>query len=132
VNIGIVFAVGMVLVCAVWMTAALILGNSRQTITRRRVYRKSKQKRFSCVVVQCGSDACQAVKKLAGVRYLGKLAPLLPLWECDVADCGCYYQHFADRRFHDRRELYGSANRMAGRDRRVNRVDRRQSGYVSA
>ncbi len=69
------------------------------------------------------ANACEAVKKLEGKRFLAKEAPPLPLPGCGAAHCRCRYVHFRDRRGDDRRSLYKSplfvsANRRATTGRR--------------
>lgn len=78
---------------------------------------------FHAVSIRPGLESCEAAKKLKGKRLLSKNAPSLPLPQCGVADCQCWYEHFADRRLDDRR-AHGRTN-YAGHERRV-RNDRRQ------
>jgi hypothetical protein len=54
------------------------------------------------------ANACEAVKKLEGKRFLSKEAPRLPLPDCGAEHCRCRYVHFKDRRGDDRRTLYKS------------------------
>lgn len=49
-------------------------------------------------------QCCQAVQALAGRRYRCNDAPLLPLANCDAANCRCAYQHYDDRRTDTRRD----------------------------
>jgi hypothetical protein len=61
---------------------------------------------FHGVAIEPGKDCrCEAVAAIAGQRFLGEQAPLLPLEGCDCPDrCQCRYRHFADRRTDARRE----------------------------
>jgi hypothetical protein len=53
-------------------------------------------------------NACEAVEKLEGKRFLSKEAPRLPLPGCGAEHCRCRYVHFKDRREDDRRTLHKS------------------------
>jgi hypothetical protein len=61
---------------------------------------------YHAVSIEPGSNACSAIRKLEGKRFLASAAPMLPLSNCGSSKCHCRYQHFQDRR--------------ANRDRRVN------------
>ena len=50
------------------------------------------------------SSACDAVRALAGDRFLPSEAPLLPVDGCDAAICKCTYRHHDDRRDAPRRD----------------------------
>ena len=54
-------------------------------------------------VVADTETCCQAARDIAGQRFLSASAPLLPLKECDAADCRCSYKRFKDRRSDSRR-----------------------------
>ncbi len=77
---------------------------------------------WHAVAIASGRDSCPASLKIAGMRFLSKDAPRLPLPECARAsDCGCYYQHHEDRRGDPRREaeLHGfHPQGYTGQDRR--------------
>lgn len=49
------------------------------------------------------TGCCNAVRKIAGQRFLSHEVPVLPLDGCDAADCQCTYQLFEDRRTQIRR-----------------------------
>ncbi len=101
--------------------------------TKRETQHAAKTDRLSgkyhCVSVRHRANACQAVKRLAGKRFLSKEAPRLPLSNCDVAKCRCRYVHFADRRAEDRRNPYKQALFVPHPDRRTG-VDRRRTELV--
>lgn len=60
---------------------------------------------FHGIAIEPGEDACEAVRRLAGRRFLSEDAPRLPLDECQcVQDCHCVYRHFSDRRTEVRRD----------------------------
>jgi len=64
-------------------------------------------KRFHGVSIRPTSGACRDVQDLAGKRFLPNEAPPLPLTNCDVAYCGCRYEHHQDRRAQiDRRHAH--------------------------
>jgi len=44
------------------------------------------------------SSACDAVRKLAGRRFLSADAPSIPVRQCGMGACQCRYKHHADRR----------------------------------
>lgn len=83
--------------------------------------------RWRATSIVPGENSCDAVKVIAGKRFLDveKAVPKLPLQECDVALCSCKYAHHDDRRVtHDDRrtpnalhaQLYeqtGKANRRS-------------------
>ena len=43
-------------------------------------------------------DCCDAVRESIGQRFLSNEVPMLPLEDCDSADCRCTYELFDDRR----------------------------------
>jgi hypothetical protein len=56
-------------------------------------------------VVPRKDHCCEAVRAIAGKRFLSKHVPLIPLRDCDQPDCGCTYRRFADRRTGVRRAI---------------------------
>ncbi len=59
---------------------------------------------WRAVGVVPGPTACEAAQRLRGQRFLTGKAPRLPLAECNnQGQCGCKYQHYADRRGDARR-----------------------------
>ena len=111
-----------------------LLGAKRRDATTKSPARAAR--RFTGVEVIPRRDACcEAVRAVAGQRFLSKEAPRLPLTDCDRPQCHCRYQHFTDRRTDARRdsdigvgiasELYNSeCRRSRGRGRRS--TDREQ------
>jgi len=87
---------------------------------------------FHAVSVKAGPRCCQAAKSMAGMRFLSRQAPLLPLPQCDAATCECRYLHHDDRRDLPRRATDGASVKggppFAGQDRRKSRGDRRSTG----
>jgi hypothetical protein len=87
--------------------------------------------KFHCVEVKAVDCTCEAIKQLAGLRFLSDEAPLLPLPECSAGTCRCRYEHHEDRRQDLRRNPYGvqravppphiDEDRRAGKDRRGKR-----------
>lgn len=53
---------------------------------------------YHAVSIIPGPDPCDAVKACAGVRFLSKEAPRLPVDGCGRSDCRCHYAHHDDRR----------------------------------
>ena len=85
-----------------------------------------KKEAWHSVSIIRGRQACEAVVKLNGHKWLSAQAPLLPVKGCDAEQCDCRYRHHADRRSADRRETTGlvSAPPKDG-ERRTGRIDRR-------
>ena len=93
------------------------------------------QQPYRCVAIRPGQEACQAVRNLAGRRFLGRAAPPLPLDNCAVASCRCRYDHFADRREDERRHsnalLRGLTQHADNNDHRSGRDRRRAAGSAA-
>ena len=84
-----------------------------------------KPPRFDAVeIVPSDYGACNAVRALAGQRFLSNRMPKLPLPECDKPQCECGYRHHKDRRAGVRRvaDMDGSVLQLAG-----NEEDRRDT-----
>ncbi|MDH3616722.1 MAG: hypothetical protein OEQ90_09645 [Gammaproteobacteria bacterium] len=54
-------------------------------------------------VISNQNECCEAAKAIAGQRFLTDQLPMLPLSDCDVAECACTYKRFEDRRTDPRR-----------------------------
>lgn len=76
---------------------------------------------YRCVSIHYRGDACEAVKKLAGQRFLSKETPQLPLPRCTAVRCSCRYAHHEDRRVGERRSGLRSPFAMPVSDRRMGR-----------
>ncbi|MCB1887660.1 MAG: hypothetical protein KDH20_08640 [Rhodocyclaceae bacterium] len=61
---------------------------------------------YRCVSIRRPGRSCEAVRALAGKRYLPDEAPRLPLETCDEAFCSCGFRRHRDRRSHDRRNAF--------------------------
>ena len=87
---------------------------------------------FHAASIKAGPRCCHAAGSMAGMRFLSREAPRLPLPQCDVAACECRYVHHDDRRGDPRRASDGGRVKggppFAGPDRRTARNDRRVSG----
>lgn len=60
---------------------------------------------FHGISIEPGPKACEAVRQIAGRRFLSEEAPRLPLDECPcMQDCRCVYRHYPDRRTDVRRD----------------------------
>ena len=82
---------------------------------------------FHAVSIRFAENACDAVKRRAGERYLASEPPELPLEDCDAPNCECYFAHHKDRRSgHDRRSPYDPSVGSSGTG--VHEIERRQSG----
>jgi hypothetical protein len=63
--------------------------------------------------------SCAQAKARAGVRYLSREAPPLPLPNCPWPErCHCRFDKFEDRRQGDRRDIASSGRWWAGEERR--------------
>jgi hypothetical protein len=58
---------------------------------------------WHAVTIATGPRACAAARALGDRRFLSRDAPVLPLKDCDSAECTCRYEHFEDRRKGPRR-----------------------------
>lgn len=66
---------------------------------------------------------CEAMRALAGKRFLKDEIPGLPLADCDRDDCQCSYELFDDRRTQNRRaasEERGFVNEPIDNERAAN------------
>lgn len=54
--------------------------------------------KYHAVSVKHGANACAAVSKISGQRFLASQAPDLPLPGCDADQCDCRFIHHDDRR----------------------------------
>jgi len=61
---------------------------------------------YRCVSIRRPGRSCQAVRAIAGRRYLPHEAPRLPLEACDEAFCSCGFRRHRDRRSHERRNAF--------------------------
>ena len=85
----------------------------------RRQRRKAAAKTsYHAVSIRIDGSACEAAKALSGTRLLSNQAPMLPLPECDAAECNCRFAHHDDRRSgKDRRTPFGSGGMAAATGR---------------
>ena len=61
-------------------------------------------KKYNGVEVHANpATCCQAVRDIAGQRFLSMNAPRLPLDGCDAETCQCSFQRYDDRRTEARR-----------------------------
>jgi len=86
--------------------------------------------KFHGVSLKPGLDACTAVQRLAGQRFLPAEAPAMPVSGCDQQKCQCAYTHHGDRREQgDRRSGWGAfggfSPKLPGANRRGKDRDRR-------
>lgn len=67
---------------------------------------QKQERRYTAVQVVPPSleASCDAVRAIAGQRFLAEEAPRLPLTDCDRSDCDCKYLHYTDRRTYVRRD----------------------------
>jgi hypothetical protein len=87
------------------------------------------------VMSKDAEQPCDATVDLRGKRFLASEAPTIPLPNCDVGSCHCWYAHYDDRRQGDRRAGHNIHDGvMSGLgvkdDRRVGR-DRRKTAPIN-
>ncbi len=75
---------------------------------------------YHAVAVKSSDIACSASQHLKNRVFLSAEAPRIPLTECSTSEiCSCTYEHYDDRRHHDRRNRY--ATKQLASDRRDRR-----------
>jgi hypothetical protein len=81
---------------------------------------------YAAVSIKPGNSPCEAVKRIAGERYLKSEAPSLPLADCDHPPCHCLYVHHEDRRdgAQDRRLPNSLSERLFAQSREERRKRR--------
>ena len=93
--------------------------NTQTTTTSKLVADKS---RYRGVQVNGHyASCCEAVRAVAGKRFLSDEVPTLPLNGCDALDCRCTYRLFDDRRTEIRRGsdvTFDIKCRLRGQDNR--------------
>jgi len=62
------------------------------------VGRAKPARAYSGVEIISSHGCCDAVRALAGKRFLSSQVPLFPLQDCDRPKCDCSYRRYADRR----------------------------------
>lgn len=81
---------------------------------------------FGAVSIAFSGDACTAVRKLEGQKFLGNEAPITPLGDCSCPNCQCRYIHYNDRRSQeDQRDPLASKDAQQLNERRSKRERRR-------
>lgn len=70
----------------------------------RRIHSASRYRGVQVIGARAGG--CDAVRAIAGQRFLSHEIPTLPLGGCDATACGCSYQPFEDRRTGSRRDSH--------------------------
>jgi len=74
---------------------------------------------FHAVAIVPNMSACPDARAIAGIRYLSREAPPLPLPACPWPErCRCRFEKFEDRRQDDRRDIASSGRWYAGEEKR--------------
>lgn len=82
----------------------LKLASRKATANLLKKRNKKRKGKYAAVSVRFTPNACDAVKSLAGERFLAKDAPLMPLQQCPRRNiCNCFYEYHEDRRTSDER-----------------------------
>ena len=119
----------LILLLAVLVVLARRKDESSTTTKTARPKTSTASTEYHAVSVKLAANACEAAKDLDGQRFLSKDSPTLPLPDCDVADCGCRFEHHADRRRRqDRRSPFAGGIGDTGihrQEQRESRDDRR-------
>ena len=126
------------LLALILLLAALVLvfRSKKESSTESKVAKpstSSKSTEYHSVSIKTTATACKAAKDLDGKRFLSAESPVLPLPDCDVADCNCRFEHHADRRRpQDRRSPFAGSISETGvhrQEQRESRRDRRDDGH---
>lgn len=66
----------------------------------QRISIRTKDRYWGVQIVPPDSGAwCESARRLQGQRFPTDKAPLLPLWDCTMAqNCHCRYRHLSERR----------------------------------
>jgi len=91
--------------CLVVASFALWLMRGRRTV-QSDSSAESAGRPYHSVAIRHPSDACAAVRGVAGRKFLAGEAPLFPLGNCEAASCRCRYVHYEDRRDDERRSPF--------------------------
>ncbi len=86
-------------------------------------HENTKDKHRGVEVVSNSSQCCQAAQAIVGQRFLADKVPMLPLSDCDAADCQCTYRRLDDRRTDSRRASdvgYSMASQLHDQENRSN------------
>ncbi len=82
----------------------LKIASSKATANLIKKRNKKLKGKYAAISVRFTPNACEAVKSLAGERFLAKDAPLMPLQQCPRRNiCNCFYEYHQDRRKSDER-----------------------------
>jgi hypothetical protein len=75
---------------------------------------------YHAVAIVPKTSSCEEARSVAGVRYLSREAPPLPLPTCPQPErCRCRFEKFDDRRQDDdRRDIASSGRWYAGEEKR--------------
>ena len=87
--------------------------------TGRSATPKQKPRYAGVEIIPQKGACCSAVRATAGQRFLTNEAPLMPLPNCDMAQCNCRYRQVPERRTDIRRDAdvgIGSAMAMFRED----------------
>lgn len=90
---------------------------------------------YRAAAIVIGDCACDAVRALAGTRFLVSGVPHVPLPGCTARKCGCTYERYLDRRNQngDRRAEYSALTNVyttIGNTERRQHSERRAAGPV--
>ena len=89
------------------------------------------KKQYHCVEIHTEGEHCRAVEQLGTQRFLSGSAPTLPLFDCDVIDCGCYFIHHKDRRVSERRDDFSLEHKLYDQTAKEDHPKRKTRGRRS-
>lgn len=95
---------------------------------------KAAAEPWHAVSIKPGHACCEGAKQLAGMRFLSRKAPRLPLPDCSADVCHCSYLHYPDRRRgKDRRDaaLWRQPRADGGIERRHRKQGRRATDAIT-
>ena len=91
---------------------------------------------YRAAEIVCEEFACDAVKNMAGNRFLLRDVPLIPIPDCTSPNCECSYIRYNDRRnwSEDRREHYSLVTNLYAINGNVERREKqgRRAGEESS
>lgn len=102
-------------------------GNLNRTV-RQAESLSTAQRKYPIVSIAHGENACDAVRRIHGIRQHISQIPILPLADCDCTQCNCKYVHHEDRRGPLRERRSFSASTADLQDRRRSAGRRRSDG----
>lgn len=102
--------------------------SGKRISSKRKTTRQIDSTPYGASSIVVRENACDAVKKIEGLRYLHKtgITPKLPLPECTLTTCTCRYEKYTDRRKKNDRRKASLLDVESGS--KNGKIERRDSG----